>query len=155
MQSVNKFNIAENINLYYINDTKYKTVSMTMYLHRELSRKEVTKNALLAKVLRRGTQKYNTIKDINTHLENLYGSLYSIDISKKADVQSISCTVSNITDKYGEKNLSVKNVETMLDFVFVIISVILLCTFRHETILNGSFDKIMTPEIPGIEFIPM
>lgn len=118
MQSVNKFNIMEGINLYYINDTKYKTVSMAMYLHRELERSEVTKNALLTKVLRRGNSKYNSIKSINTYLESLYGMLFSVDVSKKADIQSISCSVSNITDRYSEPGVTAEAAGLMLELMF-------------------------------------
>ncbi len=118
MQSVKKFNIKEYINLYYINDKKYKTVSMSMYLHRKLDKEEVTKNAVLAKVLKRGTQKYNTIKNINTHLEELYGTLYSIDITKKANVQSICCTVSNISEKFSSPDVPCKAAGLIMEFLF-------------------------------------
>ena len=129
MQSVKKFNIKEHINLYYINDNKYKTVSMSMYLHRKLDKEEVTKNAVLAKVLKRGTDKYNTIKSLNTHLEELYGTLYSIDITKKANVQSICCTVSNISEKFSSPELSCKAAGLMMEFLF------------EPYAPNGVFDK--------------
>lgn len=118
MQSIKEFNIIEGINLYYINDTKYKTVSMAMYLHRELDRGEVTKNSVLTKVLRRGNSKYNSIKSINTYLESLYGTLFSVDVSKKADVQSISCSVSNIIDRYSEKGVTAEAARLMLELMF-------------------------------------
>lgn len=118
MQSVKKFNIKEGINLYYINDTKYKTVSMAMYLHRELNRAEVTFNSLLTKVLRNGNSKYNSIKSINTYLESLYGTLFSIDVSKKADIQSISCSVSNITDRFSEDGVTSEAAKLMLELMF-------------------------------------
>ena len=82
MHSINKYNICTGINVYHIRDDKYKTVSMTLYINRPLSRDEATKNALLAKVLSRGTAKYNTISAINTHLEGIYGTLFNFDVSK-------------------------------------------------------------------------
>ncbi|MBQ7900923.1 MAG: insulinase family protein, partial [Clostridia bacterium] len=118
MHSIKKYNINNHINVYYINDDKYKTVSMTIYVNRQLSRSEVTKNALIAKVLARGTSRYNTIESINTYLEGLYGTLYNLDVSKKANVQSIHCSVSNISDKYAGENVTSKAAELMLDFMF-------------------------------------
>ena len=118
MQSVKKFNIKNGINLYYINDTKYKTVSMAMYLHRKIDKSEVTLNSLLTKVLRHGTSKYNSIKSVNTYLESLYGTLFSIDVSKKADIQSISCSVSNITDTYSQKGVTNEAARFMLELMF-------------------------------------
>ena len=118
MHNVKYIKIADGINLYYINDTKYKTVSMAMYLHREIDRNEVTKNALLTKVLRRGNAGYNSIKSINTYLESMYGTLFSVDVSKKADIQSISCSVSNIADKYSEEGLTARTAQFMLELMF-------------------------------------
>lgn len=118
MQSVKKFNLAEHINLYYINDEKYKTLSVTTYIHRRLDRSEVTKNALLAKVLARGTQKYTSIKAINTYLEQLYGTLYGMDVVKKASVQSLCCAVSNISGKYTKEDVTEKATQLMLEFLF-------------------------------------
>ena len=55
MADIIKNEIIKGINLYYIPDTKYKTVSMSAFLHRKLSRDEATSNALLSKLLKRGT----------------------------------------------------------------------------------------------------
>lgn len=129
MHSVNKYNICPGINVYYIRDDKYKTVSMTLYINRPLNRDEVTKNALLSKVLSRGTAKYNTISAINTHLENLYGTLYNFDVSKKANVHSLHCSVSNISDKYTGENITAEAAALMLDFVF------------DPYLVDGVFDK--------------
>lgn len=115
---MDKFKIKDNINLYYIKDDKYKTTSITTYVNRRLKREEVTKNALLAKVLSRGTSKYNTIETINSHLENMYGTLYSIDVLKKANVQCIQCSVSNISDKYTNDDITAQSAKLMLDFLF-------------------------------------
>ena len=129
MHSINKYNICTGINVYHIRDDKYKTVSMTLYINRPLSRDEATKNALLAKVLSRGTAKYNTISAINTHLEGLYGTLYNFDVSKKANIHSLHCSVSNISDKYTGENITAEAAVLMLDFVF------------DPYLVDGCFDK--------------
>ncbi len=123
------FKIKDNINLYYVKDDKYKTTSITAYVNRRLKREEVTKNALLSKVLARGTSKYNTIETINEHLENLYGTLYSIDVLKKANVQCLQCSVSNISDKYTGENITAESTKLMLDFLF------------DPYVVDGVFDK--------------
>lgn len=112
------YKIRDNINLYYIKDDKYKTTSVSAYINRKLKRDEVTKNALLSKVLARGTSKYNTIQTINSHLEGLYGTLYTIDVMKKANVQCIHCSVSNISDKYSGESITADSCLLMLDFLF-------------------------------------
>ena len=46
--------INSNINLYYIPMTKLKTTTIGVYIHRNLCKEEVSKNALLPYVLKRG-----------------------------------------------------------------------------------------------------
>lgn len=121
--------IKDNITLYYLNDGKYKTTSVTAYVNRKLNRQEVTKNALLSKIFARGTNKYNTIENINKHLETLYGTLYSIDVMKKSNMQCIACSVSNISDKFTGEGITCKSVELLLDFLF------------DPYTPNGAFDK--------------
>lgn len=122
-------NLKDNITLYYLKDAKYKTTSVTAYVNRKLNRDEVTKNALLAKVLARGTNKYNTIAGLNRHLENLYGTLYSIDVMKKSNVQCLFCSVSNISDRFSGEDITKQSVELLLDFLF------------DPYLPDGTFDK--------------
>ena len=86
MTDIKKFKIADGISLNYINDKKYKTVSISLYLHRKLKRDEVTKNALLTSVLRQGTKKYPTSKEINRYTEELYGASYGLSVFKKGNI---------------------------------------------------------------------
>ena len=69
MTDIIKKEIQNNINLYYIPDEKYKTVSMSTFLHRKLSRDEATLNALLSKILTMGTEKHNNISELNLYAE--------------------------------------------------------------------------------------
>ena len=118
MTDIIKKEIQNNINLYYIPDEKYKTVSMSTFLHRKLSRDEATLNALLSKILTMGTEKHNNISELNLYAEELYGMLYDVNITKKAYAQSIVCTVNFLSDKYLEQSIDVDAAGFMLDFIF-------------------------------------
>lgn len=118
MYELQKFNIREGINLYYINDSKYKTVSMSMYLHRPISREEVTKNSLLSGVLKSGTANYPSMKEINRYLESLYGTVYDVAVSRRGAVQSLVAACSVIEQNVAGENLIPKAVELMFDFIF-------------------------------------
>ncbi len=118
MADIVKREIQKNINLYYIHDAKYKTVSMSLFLHRRLDRSEATKNALLAKVLRRGTEKYPAINKLNQYAEELYGTLIDVNITKKAYAQSIVASVNYLAEAYLSEDISSRAVELMLDLIF-------------------------------------
>lgn len=118
MADIVKKEIQNNINLYYIQDDKYKTVSMSLFLHRKLDRAEATKNALLSKVIRRGTAAYPSINKLNLYAEELYGTLFDVNITKKAFAQSIVSTVSFLSDEYLPESIAAQGTELMLDLVF-------------------------------------
>ncbi len=124
-----KYEIKEGINLYYIEDRKYKTVSAALYLHRAIRRDEVTYNSLLSSVLNRGTRKLPDLNAVNEYLESLYGAACEVNIGKKYGVQSIISGFSAIADKYtGEKTIE-KCIGLLLDFMF------------DPKVVDGAFDK--------------
>ena len=113
-----KYNVSDNINLYIIKDKKYKTVTASVYLHRKLSRSEVTENSLLSKVLKCGTARYVNPNDLNIYAENLFGCAFDVGITKRADIQSIVSTVSAVTDRFAGEPVIMPSVELMLDLMF-------------------------------------
>lgn len=118
MSGVKKIHIAEGVSLNFIDDKKYKTVSVSMFLSRKLSRIEVTKNSLLSSVLAQGTQNLPTAKDIDRYLKSLYGAAYSVSVQKKGDVQSIAFEFSSLNEKYSEKGIIKKCFDMMFEFIF-------------------------------------
>ena len=62
---------------------------LSLYLVIPLEREEVTKNALLPLVLKRGTRELSTNLDIQRKLEDLYGSDLNVDVSKTGEKQVI------------------------------------------------------------------
>lgn len=118
MSGVKKIHIAEGVSLNFIDDKKYKTVSVSMFLSRKLSRSEVTKNSLLSSVLAQGTQNLPTAKDIDRYLKSLYGAAYSVSVQKKGDVQSIAFEFSSLNEKYSEKGIIKKCFDMMFEFIF-------------------------------------
>ncbi len=118
MANAEKYNISDNINLYVIRDTKYKTVLASTYLHRSLKREEVTYNSLLSKVLKTATEKYSSLLDLNIYAETLYGCGFDIGISKRANIQSIVSQVSFLNENYSDENTQNESLYLMLDMLF-------------------------------------
>lgn len=110
--------IAEGINFHYIPDKKYKTVSVSTYINRKLCREEVTKNALLSKLLTRGTQKCKNMFELGIYADELYGTLFDVNITKKSSVQSIVSSVNFLSDEYTGDKIAGKCLELMLDMLF-------------------------------------
>ena len=118
MGLIQKYNIANNINLYVIKDKKYKTVLASTYIHRSLSRQEATLNSLLTKVLKLSTAKYPTPLKLNIYAEKLYGCGFDVSVSKRASVQSIVSQVSFLSDKYAGEGILEESMSLMLDMLF-------------------------------------
>lgn len=118
MTDIIKRELKNGINLYYIPDTKYKTVSVSTFLNRKLKKDEATMNALLSKVLTRGTESCPDITALSTYADELYGTLYDVNITKKSYVQSIVSTVNFLSDNYTDDNITQKCTALMLDLLF-------------------------------------
>ena len=71
-----KTEIKQGINLHNINTNKFKTNLFATFLATPLTRENVTKNALLAAVLRRGTKKIKSQDLISKKLEEMYGASF-------------------------------------------------------------------------------
>ena len=118
MNGAEKYNISDNINLYVINDKKYKTVHYSFFLHRKLKKEEVTLNSLLSKVLKSGTKNHPTVSSLSKYAESLFGCGYDVFVTKRANVQSIVSSVNIVSDRFTNENSEKKALELMLDLVF-------------------------------------
>lgn len=120
--------IDEGVNLNLITTDKFKSNLISVYIVRPLLRSEVTKNALLPMVLKRGTKNYKTFADIQKKLEDLFGANLSVDVTKKGERQVIRFTLEGPNDKY----VSVNNlIEEMIKILNEIIN--------NPLLENGSF----------------
>ena len=112
--------INSNINLYHIPMTKLKTTTIGVYLHRPLCKEEVSKNAILPYVLKRGCRLCPSSEAIAEYLESLYGARFGAYTLKFGDDQIIYLGFETISDKYtpdGEK-LTDGAVELMMSVLF-------------------------------------
>ena len=69
-----KIIVKNGITLHEINTNKFKTNLIAIFLTTELNRQNVTKNALISSILRRGTKNLNTQEEISKKLEEMYGA---------------------------------------------------------------------------------
>ncbi len=113
--------IKKGIKIHYINTDKFKTNLIAIFLSTPLEKSNVTKNAVIAPVLTRGTSKMPSQEEISQKLEGMYGALLNCGIEKKGDNQILKFYIESVNDKFlpddNEKILQ-KSVETLLEIVF-------------------------------------
>lgn len=85
MNNLKSEEIKKNVVLHTLKEDKFKTNLINFYFKRPLKKEEVTYNALLPMVLQRGTNTYETSKELSKRLEDLYGAQLSGDVAKKGE----------------------------------------------------------------------
>lgn len=107
------------IKVYQIKSNRFKTNSINVFFHDNLSRENASKNALLPAVLRRGSVDFPTIQDISLYLEELYGATFDCGVTKKGENQIIQFYLDFICDKYasGETDLTKKAFDLLFEII--------------------------------------
>jgi len=82
-----RFELASGVNLHVWHEPKFKTISTRLLSSQRLRPVSVSYNALLPRVLRRGTQSYPSMRRISAELEQLYGSRLVTDVAKIGGMQ--------------------------------------------------------------------
>ncbi len=96
----NRREVGNGINFNIIETSKFKANLLAYYIVRPLNREEVTKNALLSIVLRRGTEKYRDNISIHKRLEELYGAKLGVGVLVRGNKQIIRISLEFVDNKY-------------------------------------------------------
>lgn len=115
-----KNQIKEGINLHVIQTEKFKTNIISIFLTLPLTRENITKEALISAVLRRGNMHYNTSEEISIALEEMYGAGFDCGIEKMGDTHVLKFYIETVNEEFlPEKEDILKNAVNMLcDIVF-------------------------------------
>ena len=116
----NKEEIKQGITIHKINTNKFKTNLFAIFLTAKLNKEDVTKNALLTAVLRRGTDKMPTQEEISKNLENMYGASFDCGVEKTGDNHVLKFYLESINNEFlpSEENLSKECLDILIDIVF-------------------------------------
>ena len=112
--------LNKRIFIHLMKTDKFKSNVIAAFLLTDLDKETVTKNALIPAVLRRGTAKLKTMKDISIKMDEMYGALFDASTDKIGDKQAIQLYVSTINNKFalnGEDLLS-ETLEFMFDAIY-------------------------------------
>ena len=116
----NKTEIKPGIKIHEIQTNKFKTNLVSVFLSTPLTRENVTKNALLAAVLRRGTKNMPSQEIISQNLEEMYGGLFNCGIEKIGDNHTLKFYLEVINDNFlpNKENILQKSIEMLFEIVF-------------------------------------
>ncbi len=114
-----KKEVKQGINLHNINTNKFKTNLYAVFLATPLSRENVTKNALLTAVLRRGTKNIESQVLISKKLEEMYGASFDCGIEKTGDNHIIKFYLETINEAFlpEKEELDKKCIELLFDII--------------------------------------
>ena len=112
--------IKKGVNLHTIKTSKFKTNLFALMLTTKITKQNVTKNALISLILRRGTENIKTQEEISKKLENMYGANFDCGIDKIGDNQVIKFYLESLNDEYlptEESNLK-ESIKILLEIAF-------------------------------------
>ena len=92
------------IDFYQIKTEKFKTNTINIFFHDNLRKETAAKNAMVPAVLRRGCERFPTLRDISLYLEELYGASFDCGVTKKGERQIIHFYIEFVSDKYAGGN---------------------------------------------------
>lgn len=113
--------IKQGIKFHTINTDKFKTNLMAIFLTTKLTRENVTKNALISLLLKRGSKNMKDQEEISKKMEELYGAIFDCGLDKTGDNQVIKLYIETINDKYlpqSEGDLLKTTMENLLEITF-------------------------------------
>ena len=113
--------IKKGIKLNVIQTNKFKTNLIAIMLTTKLDRENVTKNALIPAVLKRGTKTLKTQEEINKKLEEMYGASLDCGLDKTGDNQVLKFYIETVNDEFLPQNsedMLKKSLEQIFEFVF-------------------------------------
>ena len=134
--------IKEGIQMHFIQNDKFKTNLIAIFLTTKLNRDTVTKNALIPAVLRRGTQRLQTQEDISKELQGLYGTSFDCGVDKTGDNQVLKFYMEPVNDLFLPQNIEnvlEKYPETKISLVAFDHNALVRVTSSNnkETIIEG------------------
>lgn len=116
----NKIKLKEGINLHIINTNKFKTNLLAVFLTTPLNRENVTKNALIPMVLRRGSSNLTNLEEISNKLDEMYGADFNCGVDKTGDNHVLKFYMESINNNFlpEQENILEESMKALLDIVF-------------------------------------
>ena len=118
--SYNKQELKKGVTIHNITTNKFKTNLYAVFLALPLERENVTKNALITAILRRGTQNIQSQNLISQKLEEMYGASFDCGIEKTGDNHIMKFYLEAINEEFipEKEELTKKCIDILFDIIF-------------------------------------
>lgn len=101
-----------------INDEKFKSIFISVNFIRKLNKIEAGKNTLLASILKKGTNKLKTEKELDLELSKLYYSNIDINVEKIGGLYNVEFGAEFINKKYINEDVMEKVINILHDVIY-------------------------------------
>lgn len=113
--------LKKGIKFHTINTDKFKTNLISIFITTKLNRENVTKNAVISAILRRGSKTMPSQEEISKQMEEMYGASFDCGLDKTGDNQVLKFYLETVNDNFlpqkGEDMLKT-SMEKLLEIVF-------------------------------------
>lgn len=104
--------------IHFINNNRFKTVSVEIDFTSKLVEEEISYNKFLTRLLVYSNKKYNTRKKMSTYLEDRYGSSLFASSSPFGNLSNFTIGIDFINPKYTEEDEWNKNLDLLFDSLY-------------------------------------
>lgn len=118
-------------NIYIKNDSKFKSIRISINYTFNTFSQDISKNALVAFILSKGCSKFKTEKEIENYMSELYGSKFDINVEKVGDLYNLEFVIEFISKNFLPNNVDI--MDNCIDFIYDII--------YNPKLDNGLFDN--------------
>lgn len=117
--------------LHIVQTDKYKTNSLVLKMKAPLDHETVTLRGLLPHVMQSSTKTYQSTTELRSHLDELYGANFFVDLGKKGEYHVVSMSVEIANEKFlkDSEPLLQKGIEFLADVL------------QNPHVENNEFDK--------------
>ncbi len=113
--------LKKGMKLHTIHTDKFKTNLIAIFLTTKLTRENVTKNAVISALLRRGSKTMPSQEEISKQMEDMYGASFDCGLDKTGDNQVLKFYLETVNDNFlpqqGEDMLKT-SLQKLLEIVF-------------------------------------
>lgn len=116
----NKTEIKKGMTLHHIDTEKFKTNLIAIFLSTTLTRENVTKNAVLSSVLRRGSRNLQTQEEISKKMEEMYGAEYNCGLDKIGKNHVLKFYIESVNDEFipqSTSNMLKSSIEILTELI--------------------------------------
>lgn len=96
--------LANGLRLFFMPTGKFKTITISLFVHQNLNQEFAALNALLPAVLEQGSRRYPDYLTLQRELENLYGAELGTDIIKSGERHIQAFSMETAHDRYLSSN---------------------------------------------------